>query len=140
MASVEKLAAAAAEVLGAPVSDVVRLSCHKKGGGAYFGAAAAIYGVVVFLHEFGVIPGPTWLVYLALVLPLSLLFQMAVQPVFAALTPTGIQMTSSGRWILRPAGPQLGPLDPAVVSGPHGRLGQHLRHRRGQAPDRDLAG
>ena len=120
MASIEKLAATAADVLDAPVSEIVPLARQKGGGGAFFGAGAAVFGVVVFLHEFGVIPGPTLVVYLAGAFLMSLLFQMALEPVFAALTPAGIQMTSSTRWIPRPVVPPLGPLDPAIVSGPHG--------------------
>lgn len=112
--------AAATEVLDTSVSEVVSLARQKDGGGVFFVAGTAIFAVVVFLHEFGVIPGPTLLVYLAGALPMSLLFQLALDPVFAAQTPAGIQVTSSTRWIARPVGPALGPLDPAVVSGPHG--------------------
>ena len=122
MASTEKLAATAADVLDAPVSEIVSLARQKDGGGMFFGAGAAVMAVVVFLHEFGVIPGPTLVVYMAGALPMALLFQMTLEPVFAALTPAGIQMTSSTRWIPRPVGPPLGPLDPAAVSGPHGLL------------------
>ncbi len=134
MASTEKWAAAAADVLGAPVSEIVPLARRKPGGGAFVAAGVAVFGVVVFLHELGVIPGPTLLVFMAGAVPMSLLFQLALEPVFGALTPAGIEMTSSTRLVPKPVGPPLGPLDPAVVTGPHSLLRnafdiQGTRHR-----------
>ena len=116
----KKWAAAAAEVIHAPVSDAVPLSRTKDAPVGYFLGGAASFAVITFLHQFGFIPGPTLLVYLVAATPMSLMFQLALEPMFAVLTPSGIQILSSTRWILKPVAPGLGPLDPDVVTGPHG--------------------
>jgi hypothetical protein len=120
VASQKRLAAAAAEVLDAPVSEVVGLVRVKDGGGWYMAGAATIFVVVLLFLDFEVFTVAQLLVYVASLIPISLLMQLAMEQRFAALTPAGIQLTSSRRWSPRPVGPPLGPLDLAVVSGPHG--------------------
>ena len=122
MAAREKWVAAAAEVVGGEVREAVPLARRRPGGGLYFAAGAAVFAVFVFLHEFGVFPGPTLLVYFVGAFPMAVLFQLANDLVFAVLTPTGVVVTGSSRWMPRPTPPVLGPLDPAVVSGPSGLL------------------
>ena len=120
MAAQQKWSAAASEVLGTPVSDAVPLARRKPGSGGWMAGGIVIFAVVVFLHNFGVIPGPTLLIYLVGAIPMSFMFQLANRTVFAAQTPDGIQMINSTRWSPTPVGPPLGPVDPATVTGPHG--------------------
>ncbi len=114
---------AAAEVVHAPVTDAVPLARRKDGWWLYYLAGGGCFAVVVFLYQVGVIPGPTLLAYVLGAIPMSVLFQLSLTPVFAVLTPTGIQVTSGARWRPRPVAPVLGPLDPRVVSGPRGLFG-----------------
>jgi hypothetical protein len=120
VAARERWVVAATEILGTPVEEAVPLARSKEAPAAYFLGGAAIFGTITFLHEFGLIPGPTLVVYLVAATPMSLMFQMAFEPMFAVLAPTGIQMVSSTRWFPKPVAPALGPLDPATVTGPHG--------------------
>ena len=136
MTTREKWTTAAAEVVGREVGEAVPLARRRQGSGLYVAAGAAVFAVFVFLHEFGVIPGPSILVYFVGALPMAVLFQLANDPVFAVLTPTGIVVTGSSRWVPRPTPPVLGPLDPAAVSGPSGLLGNSydigsVRHQVG---------
>ena len=130
---------AAAEVVQAPVTDAVPLARRKDGWWLYYLAGGGCFAVVVFLYQFGVIPGPTLLAYVLGAIPMSVLFQLSLTPVFAVLTPTGIQVTSGARWRPRPVAPVLGPLDPRVVSGPTWPVRQRVRHRRPAAPGRAAA-
>jgi hypothetical protein len=52
------------------------------------------------------------------------------------LTPAGLVVTGSTRWVPRPVPPVLGTLDPRVVSGPHGLL----RHGYDVGGTRDQVG
>lgn len=126
MASQERWVAAAAEILDMPVSDAVLLARRKDGAGVYLAAGAVVFvvvfAVVVYLTQIEVIPGSSLLIFFAAALPISLLFVLGTEWVFAALTPAGIEMTSSTRWRHRPVGPRRGQLDPTVVLGPAGPL------------------
>jgi hypothetical protein len=122
VASQQTWTAAASEVLGTAVSEVVPLARRKDSAPAYFAAGAVVFGAVVLLYGSGVIPGPMLLAYFLGALPMALLFQLGLDPAFAARTASGIELTSSTRLSPRPVGPPLGRLDPTVVSGPHGLM------------------
>ena len=122
MAAKERWTRAASDVLGQQVLDVVPVARRKPGATPYYVAGVAVFAAVVFLHEFGVVPGPTIVAYFAGALPMSVLFQMTADLVFVARTPTGLQVLEGSRWNPTPQLPALGPLDPALVSGPRGLL------------------
>lgn len=113
---------AAAEVVGGEVRDAVPLVRRRPGGGRWIAGGVAVFAVLVFLHGLGMVPGPRALVYLPGAFAMSLMFQMANDLVFVVLTPAGLVVTGSTRWVPRPVPPVLGPLDPRVVSGPDGLL------------------
>ena len=119
MASQERWAAAAAEVVGAPVSAAVPLARRREGAVAFF-----VIGVVGFALAVAVFtiaaPDQRLLGYVLGAVVMSAFIQAGQEPVFAVRTPEGIQMTGSTRWSPSPVGPPLGPLDPATVSGPEG--------------------
>ena len=119
MAAQEKWAAAAAEVVGAPVSGAVPLARRRDGGVALFVAGAVLFALVVLVFNLW-LPDQRFLGYFVGALLMSLCIQLGQEPVFAVRTPDGIQMTSSTRWSPNPVTPPLGPLDPATVSGPGG--------------------
>jgi hypothetical protein len=122
VAAKERWARAASDVLGQQVVDVVPVARKKPGAAPYYVAGVAVFAAVVFLHQFGIVPGPTILAYFVGALPMAVLFQMAADVVFVALTPSGLQVLEGSRWNPTPQPPALGPLDPALVSGPRGLL------------------
>ena len=119
MAAQQKWTAAAAQVVGAPVSDAVPLARRKDGGVALFVVGIVVFALVVVVFNL-VIPDQRFFGYFLGALLMSVFLQLGQEPVFAVRTPEGIQMTSSTRWSPQPVGPALGPLDPATVSGPGG--------------------
>ncbi len=119
MAAQQKWAAAAAEVVGAPVSDAVPLARRKDGGVALFVVGIVVFALAVLVFQV-VLPDQRFFGYFLGALLMSVFIQLGQEPVFAVRTPDGIHMTSSTRWSPNPVGPPLGPLDPATVSGPGG--------------------
>lgn len=119
MASQEKWAAAASEIVGAPVSAAVPLARRREGATTYLvmGLVGFVLAVVVFTIA---VPDQLLFGYILGALVMSAFLQAAQEPVFAVRTPDGIQMTSSTRWSPTPTAPPLGPLDPAAVTGPAG--------------------
>ena len=120
MASQERWTAAAAEVLGTPVTAAVPLARRRPGGGVLMLLGFVAFAVVVVLFVSGIVPGPRLLAYFLGALVMSFLIQLGQEPVFAAQTADGIQLVGSSRWSPHPTGPALGPLDPATVDGPRG--------------------
>ena len=119
----ERLTRAAAEVLGQEVRDVVPLARRKPDGIVFVVGGFMVFAASVFLHEFGYLPGPRMASYVPGLTAMVLGQMFAVDPVFAVLTPAGIQVTASSRVSPRPASPVLGSLDPGVVTGPTGLFG-----------------
>ena len=119
MAAQERWAAAAAEVVGAPVSAAVPLARRRDGATGYLviGAVGFALSVAVFAVA---VPDQRFLGYFLGALLMAVFIQAGHEPVFAVRTPDGIQMTSSTRWSPTPVAPALGPLDPATVNGPAG--------------------
>jgi hypothetical protein len=118
----EKWTAAARDVVGQDVADVVPLGRFEEGGRLWTVLGVLVFGAIVFADEFVGLPGPRILVYFVGALAMTLIWQLGRKPVFVVRTPTGLVVTSSSRWSPRPAAPVLGPLDPATVSGPTGLL------------------
>jgi hypothetical protein len=119
MSAQEKWAAAAAEVVGAPVSEAVPLARRREGGVALLVVGALVFALVVVVFNV-LVPEQRFFGYFLGALLMTLCVQLGQEPVFAVRTPDGIHMTSSTRWSPSPVGPALGPLDPAAVSGPAG--------------------
>ena len=119
MAAQEKWAAAATEIVGAPVSQAVPLARRREGATAYLVMGGVGFALAVLVFNLAM-PDQRFFGYFLGALVLAAFMQAGQEPVFAVRTPTGIQMTGSTRWSPHPVGPALGPLDPATVSGPAG--------------------
>jgi hypothetical protein len=147
MSAQEKWAAAAAEVVGAPVSQAVPLARRREGGVALLVVGAVVFALVVLVFNV-LVPEQRFFGYFLGALLMTACIQLGQEQVFAVRTPDGIQMTSSTRWSPSPVGPPLGPLDPATVSGPGGLFRNvfeigGVKHRTSAAQSRrfrDLVG
>jgi len=120
MAARQRWTRAASEVLGMPVSEAIPLARRRPGASMLMVLGFLFFALVVFAFTFGLVPGPRLLAYAIGAAGMAVLLQLGQEPVFAALTPHGIQMTSSSRWAPSPTAPPLGPLDPTTVDGPGG--------------------
>lgn len=122
MGSREKWTAAARDVTGQEVRDVVPVGRLEEGGRLWTVLGVLVFAAVVFTVGLLALPAPKILVYFVGALAMSLIWQLGRRPVFVVQTPTGLVVTSSTRWRLMPVAPVLGPLDPASVSGPTGLM------------------
>lgn len=122
MTSREKWVAAAREVTGQDVGDVVPLGRLEEGSRLWVVLGVLVFAAIVFTDELLDLPVPKLVVYLVGSLAMSLIWQVGRVPVFVVDTTTGLVVTSSTRWRLLPVAPVLGPLDPASVSGPVGLM------------------
>ncbi len=119
MASQEKWSAAASQVVGEPVSEAVPLARQKEGGTVLMVLGFVLFAVVVVVVNL-VLPVSRFWGYFVGAALMATCIQLAQEPLFAVRTPGGIRMTGSTRWTPRPIEPPLGPLDPAIVTGPLG--------------------
>jgi hypothetical protein len=126
--------AAATGILGAPVVDAVPLRRLRPVVALFCIPGLAVFWVLVFLDELGVIPGPSFLVLVVGSASAFTPLTLAGVPVFAVLTRDGDLWMMKGSWMrLHPLAP-IGTVDPGRVNGPQGFMDltfviADLRHR-----------